>query len=186
MREGSRVPEGRKDFFVSHAGSDRAWAEWVAYQLAEAGYTVELDVWAWAAGQDFITKISDALDQCDRVLALWSAEYFNPARYTRREWTAALAEPPGAAEGRLVPVRVEDVSAAQVPTILRPLVYRDLFGLPEKRGPPGAAGSGSRPGPARPGTGLPGPGHAGPAEQPGRDEPAAARDLAASVEPASS
>ena len=25
------------DFFVSHAGADRAWAEWVAWQLAEAG-----------------------------------------------------------------------------------------------------------------------------------------------------
>ena len=73
--------DGRKDFLVSHAGSDRAWAEWVAWQLTEAGYLVELDVWGWAAGQDFITKISDALDHCDRVLALWSAEYFNPARY---------------------------------------------------------------------------------------------------------
>ena len=52
-----RVSEGRKDFFVSHTGSDRAWAEWVAWQLAEAGYQVELDVWDWAAGQDFITKL---------------------------------------------------------------------------------------------------------------------------------
>jgi hypothetical protein len=155
------VSEGRKDFFVSHAGADRPWAEWVAWQLAEAGYTVELDVWDWAAGQDFISKISDALERCDRVLALWSAEYFNPARYTRREWSAALADPPGAAEGRLVPVRVEDVAAGQVPGILRPLVYRDVFGLGEDearrvlletvRGP-------ARPGaqPPFPGRGTPG------------------------------
>jgi hypothetical protein len=27
----------RTDFFVSHAGGDRAWAEWVAWQLTEAG-----------------------------------------------------------------------------------------------------------------------------------------------------
>src|SRR5689334_8122882 len=40
----------RIDFFVSHAGADRAWAEWVAWQLTDAGYTVELDVWDWAAG----------------------------------------------------------------------------------------------------------------------------------------
>jgi len=25
------------DFFVSHAGPDRAWAEWVAWHLREAG-----------------------------------------------------------------------------------------------------------------------------------------------------
>ena len=78
----------RKDFFVSHAGSDRAWAEWVAWHLTEAGYRVELDVWDWAAGQDFITKISDALDRCDRVLALWSAEYFGRSRYTTGEWAS--------------------------------------------------------------------------------------------------
>ena len=137
--------EGRKDFFVSHAGSDRAWAEWIAWQLTEAGYTVVLDVWDWAAGQDFITKISDALDQCDRVLALWSAEYFYPARYTRREWSAALAEAPGAAEGRLVPVRVEDVAVEQVPGILRPLLYQDLFGLGEGEARRGSAGDGPRP-----------------------------------------
>ena len=35
----------RADFLVSHAGADRAWAEWVAWQLAGAGYTVELDLW---------------------------------------------------------------------------------------------------------------------------------------------
>jgi len=27
----------RVDFFVSHAGADRAWAEWVAWQLMDAG-----------------------------------------------------------------------------------------------------------------------------------------------------
>ncbi|MGH4021436.1 MAG: toll/interleukin-1 receptor domain-containing protein, partial [Pseudonocardiaceae bacterium] len=37
------------DFFVSHAGRDQAWAEWVAWHLVEAGYTVELDCWDWAA-----------------------------------------------------------------------------------------------------------------------------------------
>jgi hypothetical protein len=37
----------RTDFFISHAGADRAWAEWVAWQLTDAGYTVELDVWDW-------------------------------------------------------------------------------------------------------------------------------------------
>ena len=151
----------RKDFFVSHAGSDRAWAEWVAWHLTEAGYRVELDVWDWAAGQDFITKISDALDRCDRVLALWSAEYFSRSRYTSREWSGTLAHVPGVEEDRLVPVRIEDVPAGQVPGILRPLVHRDLFGLPEDqalrvlleaaRGPgrPGQA-------PAFPGRGTPG------------------------------
>jgi hypothetical protein len=70
------VSGDRVDFFVSHAGADRAWAEWVAWQLTDAGHAVELDVWDWAAGENFVTKISDALDRAGRVVALWSAEYF--------------------------------------------------------------------------------------------------------------
>jgi hypothetical protein len=81
----------RVDFFVSHAGADRAWAEWVAWQLADAGYSVELDVWDWAAGQNFMTAMSDALDRCDRVVALFSAAYFDRSRYTTEEWSAVSA-----------------------------------------------------------------------------------------------
>ena len=44
--------------FVSHAGRDRAWAEWVAWQLEHAGWdiTVELDCWDWQAGDNFVAE----------------------------------------------------------------------------------------------------------------------------------
>ena len=86
------VGAGRVDFFISHAGADRAWAEWVASELRDAGHSVELDVWDWTAGANFITKISETLDRADRVVALWSAEYFRPSRYTTHEWSAVLAD----------------------------------------------------------------------------------------------
>ena len=121
------------DFFVSHAGADRAWAEWVAWQLAEAGYTVELDVWDWAAGRNFVTAMSDALDRCNRVVALFSAAYFERSRYTTEEWTAMVLHVPGAGEGRLVPVRIEEVATGQMPAVLRPLVSLDLFGVAEEQ-----------------------------------------------------
>src|SRR6201996_5039216 len=94
----------RVDFFVSHAGADRAWAEWVAWQLAEAGYAVELDVWDWVPGRNFVTAMSDALDRADRVVALFSAAYFDRSRYTTEEWAAALVHVPGGGQDRLVPV----------------------------------------------------------------------------------
>jgi len=122
----------RVDFFVSHAGADRAWAEWVAWQLADAGYTVELDVWDWAAGQNFVTAMSDALARADRVVALFSAAYFERERYTTEEWSAAAVHVPEGAEQRLVPVRVEHVPAEKVPAVLRPLIARDVFGLDEQ------------------------------------------------------
>jgi tetratricopeptide (TPR) repeat protein len=119
----------RTDFFVSHAGADRAWAEWVAWQLAEAGYSVELDTWDWAPGRNFVTAMSDALDRAARVVALFSAAYFDRSRYTTEEWSAAVAHAPGAVQGRLVPVRVEETAAELVPAVLRPLVFCDVFGV---------------------------------------------------------
>ena len=119
----------RIDFFVSHAGSDRAWAEWVGWQLTDAGHSVELDVWDWAAGRNFMTAMSDALKRCGRVVALFSAAYFDRSRYTTEEWTAALVHTPGAEGGRLVPVRVEEMPAEDMPPVLRALLFCDLFGL---------------------------------------------------------
>jgi hypothetical protein len=119
----------RTDFFVSHAGADRAWAEWVSWQLADAGYTVELDAWDWPVGQNFMLAMSDALAHCDRVLALLSPAYFERPRYTTEEWTAALVHVPGTGQGRLVPVRVENVRAEEMPAMLRPLLFCDLVGL---------------------------------------------------------
>lgn len=119
----------RADFFVSHAGSDRRWAEWVAWQLTEAGYTVELDVWDWSAGRNFVMAMSEALDHCKRVVALFSSAYFDRARYTTEEWTASVLRVPGVEDGRLIPLRVEEVPVAEMPAVLRTLLFKDLFGL---------------------------------------------------------
>jgi TIR domain/Tetratricopeptide repeat/NB-ARC domain len=121
----------RTDFFISHAGPDRAWAEWVAWQLTDAGYTVELDVWDWPAGQNFMLAMNDAMARCDRVLALLSAAYVERSRYTADEWAAALVHGPGTGQDRLVPVRLEDIPAADMPPILRPLLACDLAGRGE-------------------------------------------------------
>ena len=123
----------RVDFFISHAGADRAWAEWVAWQLIDAGYTVELDVWDWGAGQNFLTAISDAMERADRVVALFSAAYFERERYTAEEWSAAVIHVSGAAERRLVPIRVENVPADKVPAVLRPLIALDVFEMSEEQ-----------------------------------------------------
>ncbi|MGH3693374.1 MAG: FxSxx-COOH system tetratricopeptide repeat protein [Pseudonocardiaceae bacterium] len=115
------------DFFVSHAGRDRAWAEWVAWHLIEAGYTVELDCWDWAAGENFVTRMHRAVDAANRVVALFSAAYFEELRYTTEEWTSALVKEEGGGH-RLVPVQVEPCA---VPRLVRPLVRVELFDVDE-------------------------------------------------------
>ena len=119
----------RKDFFVSHAGVDRAWAEWVAWQLEAAGYSVELDAWDWRVGRNFVTAMSDALDRCNRVLALVSRAYLDRSRYTTEEWSAAVTRVMGMPESRLVPVRVEEVPVEEMPSLLRPLIFCDVFDM---------------------------------------------------------
>ncbi|MGH4021430.1 MAG: toll/interleukin-1 receptor domain-containing protein, partial [Pseudonocardiaceae bacterium] len=115
------------DFFVSHAGRDQAWAEWVAWHLKEAGYTVELDSWDWEAGENFVTRMSAAVDAANRVVALLSPAYFEDERYTTDEWTSALVKDDRGGH-RLVPVQVEPCA---VPGLLRPLLRVELFDVDE-------------------------------------------------------
>lgn len=107
--------------FISHAGRDRAWAEWAAWALDNLGYEVELDSIDWAAGDDFMARMEAALDRASIVLSLWSEAYFDPDGYAIRELRAASA-----AKKRIVPLRIERVAP---PSFWRPLIYHDLFGL---------------------------------------------------------
>ena len=102
-----RVSGGETDFFISHAGRDTGWAEWLAWQLQQAGYRVELAVWDWAPGEDFVARMQTALEAADRLLAVCTEAYFASA-FGGAELRAAFAGQAGA-EGRIVPVLIEPV-----------------------------------------------------------------------------
>ncbi len=121
-----RVSGEQTEFFISHAGRDTAWAEWLGWQLQQAGYTVELDVWDWAPGEDFVARMAAALERADRLLAVCTEAYFSSA-FGGAELRAAFAAS-GAAEGRIVPVLVEPVT---LPALYAPLISLDLTGLDE-------------------------------------------------------
>src|SRR4051812_1948573 len=120
------MDDRRTDFFISHAGRDTGWAEWLAWQLQEAGYSVELDVWDWAPGEDFVARMSAALERADRLLAVCTEAYFSSV-FGGAELRAAFAGS-ATAEGRIVPVLVEPVS---LPPLYAPLIPLDLTGLDE-------------------------------------------------------
>jgi len=50
-----------KDFFISYNKDDRRWAEWLAWQLQEAGYTFVIQAWHFRDGPPVVQQISDAL-----------------------------------------------------------------------------------------------------------------------------
>ncbi|MFG3579019.1 FxSxx-COOH system tetratricopeptide repeat protein [Micromonospora chersina] len=119
-------PSASGTLFVSHAGRDRAWAEWVAWHLRAAGHTVELDCVDWTAGDNFIERMHAALARRNPLVALLSTAYLDPSRYTSDEWTARLAQRRRDPTARLIPLRVDDVT---LDGIWAPIVVPDLFGL---------------------------------------------------------
>src|SRR5919107_3244706 len=112
------------NFFISHAGRDTGWAEWLAWQLQQAGYTVELDVWDWAPGEDFVVRMQQALERADRLLAVCTEAYFSSV-FGGAELRAVFAQQ---AAGRIVPVLVEPVT---LPSLCASLIHVDLTGLDE-------------------------------------------------------
>jgi hypothetical protein len=116
------------DFFVSYTSADRAWAEWIAWQLEQAGYTAIVQAWDFEPGDNFVDRMRDALDNADRTLALVSAAYL-ASPYCRDEWTGAFLHDPDG-RNRLLQVRIED---CELPRLLRAQVYVDLVGLPREQ-----------------------------------------------------
>lgn len=117
-------------YFISHAGSDTDWAKWVAGQLVRAGLDVELDAWDWATGENLTTLVSRALDNAGHMIALFSPAYFVPERWTTVEWTAMSDALRGSGR-RLIPLVVHEVPREQIPSVLRPLLRRTLYGKSE-------------------------------------------------------
>lgn len=114
----------RRDFFISYARSDQDWAEWIAWQLEGAGYSVFLAAWDIKVGSNFVLEMQRAQQDCDRIIAVLSPDYLS-LDFTLTEWAAAfLADDTRGYGRRLIPVRVRPCR----PTgIFRSLVSLDLI-----------------------------------------------------------
>lgn len=116
-----------KDFFISYTQVDKAWAEWVAWELEEAHYETALQAWDILAGSNFVLEMQKAATQAERTITILSPEYL-AALYTQPEWAAAFVQDPTGVQGKLLPVRVRECD----PTgMLASIVYIDLVDLPE-------------------------------------------------------
>jgi hypothetical protein len=99
-------PPAQVDFFISYTAADRAWAEWIAWQLEAAGYTTVLQAWDFQPGTDFVHQMQRATQEADRTIAVVSPAYFG-SQFGEAEWRVAFAKDPTGEHGLLVPVRVE-------------------------------------------------------------------------------
>jgi serine/threonine protein kinase len=119
--------QDHKDFFISYNGADLRWAEWIAWQLEEAAYSVILQAWDFLPGSNFVVQMDRALTLAPRVIAVLSPQYLS-SLYTQPEWAAAFRHDPKGEQSLLIPVRVQP---CEVNGLLGPIVYVDLVGRDE-------------------------------------------------------
>ena len=122
------MPEAvQPHFFISYAGADRVWAEWIAWQLEEAGYRVKIQAWDFSPGGNFVIEMQKATVECERTIAVFSPNYFL-SEFGTAEWAAAFRLDPTGRNEKLIPVRIE---ACQPPGLLGSIIYIDLVKLDE-------------------------------------------------------
>jgi len=117
----------KKDFFISYNKADKAWAEWIAWQLEAAGYTTIIQAWDFRPGSNWVLQMDKAIKQARRIMPVLSS-FFLEALYTQPEWAAGFALDPTGEKGILVPARV---GQCDLDGLLAQIVYVDLVGLHE-------------------------------------------------------
>ena len=120
--------DDHKDFFISYTGADRTWAEWIAWQLEQEGYTTVIQAWDFGPGSAFVVEMDSAARNAKRTIAVLSPDYFKSG-FTKSEWTAAFRLDPKGEQRLLVPVRVRP---CDVDGLLGQVVYIDLVGYDEQ------------------------------------------------------
>ncbi|EFC84668.1 toll/interleukin-1 receptor domain-containing protein [Parafrankia sp. EUN1f] len=116
---------GPWDFFISYTGTDQRWAEWIAWQLEEAEYSVYLQAWDFVAGSNWMNMMTRGIEHSQRTIAVLSEAYLTSV-WGAAEWQAALRRDPDGFKRKVIPVRIENCPR---PDLLEGVVSVDLFGL---------------------------------------------------------
>jgi hypothetical protein len=116
-----------KDFFISYNKADKTWAEWIAWKLEQAGYTVIIQAWDFRPGGNFVLEMQNALKTTNKMVMVLSDDYLKSS-FTAAEWSAVFATDPEEKKRKLVPVRVHECKPEG---LLAPLIYVDIVGLSE-------------------------------------------------------
>ena len=117
----------RRDLFISYTSSDRQWAEWIAMQLEQEGYTLFLEAWDFRPGANLVLAMDNAAKQAERTLLVLSPAYLQ-AGFAQAQWATAFSDDPTGVYARLLPVRIEPCI---VEGLLRQIVGLDLVDLDE-------------------------------------------------------
>ncbi len=117
------------DFFISYTQADRAWAEWIAWALAEDEHHILVQAWDSGPGANPVQDLRAGTREATRTIAVLSNDYLTSV-YGGAEWQAAWAGDPEGVGQKLLAVRVADCDGPDQGSLL-PAGRADLFGLSE-------------------------------------------------------
>lgn len=99
------------DFFICYNEADKAWADWVSWQLEEAKYKVWNPDWDILPGQNEAIAIQKALfdanaQQAERRMILILSPNFASKSMQEASWTSIWALDPDGSKGLLIPISI--------------------------------------------------------------------------------
>ena len=116
-----------REFFISYTQADRAWAEWLAWELEAASYTTLLQAWDMPAGTSFLHIMDQAVRTTEHTVVVLSPAYLR-SEFGEAEWRPGFRMDPSGERRVLIPVRVEQ---CELEGLLADRVWIDLVGLDE-------------------------------------------------------
>jgi len=117
--------------FISHAGPDANFAQWLANGLEKTGIEARLDQLEIKAGDNIVMWMNDAIGESDYLLALLSPKSVD-GYWVEVEWSNALMKEAHLRRTFVIPVILPDLADSQIPDLLRAKAYLDFRSDPEK------------------------------------------------------
>lgn len=112
---------------MSYTQDDRAWAEWIAWELEERGHRVLIQAWDMVPGSNWVARMDEGVRRSERTIAVLSPACSSSV-YGATEWQTAWRDDPLGDNRKLLVLRVQDCAR---PDLLGSVVSADLFGLGE-------------------------------------------------------
>lgn len=113
--------------FIAYASEDRSIAEEIHFALIAAGHETFFDKANLPPGHDYHDRIRRAVERADVFVYLASPESVAPGNYALTELNYARSKWPHPS-GRVVPVRLRNVSWEAMPSYLKAVTVLDVEG----------------------------------------------------------
>jgi len=108
--------------FISYSHEDREYVDGLSYLLGGHNIKVWRDLWQISPGEDFSTRIEEALRQVTAVCVVVSGHSLN-SPWVEREIQAALTRASGDPDFVVLPILRDDID---LPSVLRRRIFVDM------------------------------------------------------------